>query len=71
MNKELRYKGNNPSHFFRDNTFNEMANLGWGKYCIHIKGKWAPSNNILDGDSLLSYLELIKVVLDNMEREGT
>lgn len=69
MKKGLSYLGKNPSHFFRDNTFNELADLGWGKYCLHIEGKWNPSNNILDGDSLLTFLELVKVVLDNLERE--
>ena len=69
MRRSLSYKGSNPSHYFKDIGFNELADNGWGKYCLHIKGSWRPSNNILDGDNLITYLELIKVVLDNLERE--
>ena len=46
-----------------------MSGLGWGQYCLHIDENWIPSTNILDGDSLISYLELVKLVLDNPERE--
>ena len=70
MKKGLSYKGKNPSHYFRDDSFNELADLGWGKYCLHIDGGWYyNNNNVLDGDSLHTFLELVKVVLDNMELE--
>lgn len=69
MKQGLTYKGRCPSHYFKDNSFNELEEYGWGKYCIHVTGSWCPTQNILDGDSLITYLELVKTVLDNIERE--
>jgi len=71
IKKGLTYKGTCPSHFFKDDSYNELSKYGWGKYCLHISGNWRPSNNsnILNGDNLITYLELVKTVLDNMERE--
>jgi len=71
MQKTLTYKGRCPTHYFKEDSSlfnNKLSHLGWGKYCLHIKGSWRPSSNILDGDSLLTFLELIKTVLDNLER---
>ena len=68
LKKGITYKGRHPSHYFEDHSFNELRNLDWSKYCIHLKS-WRPSSNILDGDSLITYLELIKTVLDNLEIE--
>ena len=69
MRRSLTYKGGNPSHYFKEIGLNELANNGWGKYCLHVEGSWRPSDSILDDDSLLTYIELIKTVLDNLERE--
>ena len=71
MKKSLTYKGRCPTHYFKEDSRvfnNKLSHLGWGKYCLHIKGSWRPSSNILDGDSLITFLELIKTVLDNLNR---
>jgi len=71
MKKSLTYKGKCPEHYFKEDSSvfnNKLSHLGWGKYCLHIEGSWRPSSNILDGDSLISFLELIKTVLENIER---
>ncbi len=58
-----------PGHYFQDSGFNDLSNLGWSKFCLHTKS-WKPAVDIISGDSLITFLELIKLVFDNLEREG-
>jgi hypothetical protein len=66
IKKSILCKGANALYYHKDDEFNELSEDGWGKYCLHIKGNcWKPSINILEGDNLITYLELIKTVIDN------
>lgn len=69
LKKGLLYKGSSPEHYFQNAGFNDLANLGWSKFCLHTKS-WKPTTDIISGDSLITFLELIKLVFDNLEREG-
>ncbi len=69
LKKGLLYKGKSPEHYFQDAGFNDLSKLGWSKFCLHTKS-WKPTTDILSGDSLITFLELIKLVFDNLEREG-
>ncbi len=68
LKKGLLYKGASPEHYFQDAGFNDLDSLGWSKYCLHVKS-WKPNSDIISGDSLITFLELIKLVFDNIERE--
>jgi len=66
LKKSLTYKGRTPAHMFKDNSFNELSKIGWAKFCVHPKKRaWRPSQNISKGDSLVSFLDLVRSVLDN------
>lgn len=69
LKKGLRYKGKSPEHYFQNAGFNDLSDLGWSKFCLHTKS-WKPTSDIISGDSLITFLELIKLVFDNLEREG-
>lgn len=68
LKQDLLYKGQSPKHYFQNPGFNDLENLGWAKYCLHVKS-WKPCNDIRSGDSLLTFLELVRFVLDNIEKE--
>jgi hypothetical protein len=52
------------SHYFQDRSHNPLSHKGWAWYCIHTqKASWTPRASILDGDNLLTYVELIRAVL--------
>lgn len=68
LKKGLLYKGEPPEHYFQNAGFNDLLNLGWSKFCLHTKS-WKPTADILSGDSLITFLELIKIVFDNLELE--
>jgi hypothetical protein len=68
LKKGLLYNGKSPVHYFQSAGFNDLSDLGWSKYCLHTKS-WKPTSDILSGDSLITFLELIKLVFDNLERE--
>jgi hypothetical protein len=70
MKKTLKYKGGNIPHFYDQKERNELADRGWGKFCVHIDQNWKPSVNLLEGDNLLTYLELIKTLFDNPDKES-
>lgn len=69
LKKGLLYKGRPPEHYFQGAGFNDLDSHGWSKYCLHVTS-WKPSVDIISGDSLITFLELIKLVFDNIEREA-
>ena len=67
----VRYKNRKLSHNFEDTSYNEMAGKNWSKYCLHIrKNSWKPVLDIISGDYLLTFIELINFVLNNPEKES-
>lgn len=53
-------------HFFAEgagNSDRKHINAGWGHFCVHMN-EWHPSagNDILNGHSLIAYLNLIRVI---------
>jgi len=68
LKKGLLYKGKSPTHYFQNAGFNDLSEEGWSKFCLHVKS-WKPSKDIISGDSLITFLELIQIVFDNLERE--
>jgi hypothetical protein len=65
--RDLATQSDRPiGHFFVEGTSyadRQHLDMGWGHFCIHVRS-WHPSRagNILAGDSLLTYLELISLV---------
>lgn len=70
MKKTIKYKGGQLPHYFDQKEMNELSNRGWGKFCVHIDQNWRPSVNLLEGDNLSTYLELIKTLFDNPDKES-
>jgi hypothetical protein len=61
-------------HFFVSGTSHADAQhleKGWGHFCVHVKS-WRPSPGyaITHGDSLLTYVELIRKVFHDRQRLG-
>lgn len=59
--------GRSIKHFFisgSSHADNIHLDKGWGHYCVHVRS-WHPSSGfaITQGDSFLTYVELIRVVL--------
>ncbi len=68
MDIDLRTReGKSIHHFFVSaSTHADLKHLekGWGHFCVHVKTwKPAPGQNLLQGDSFLTYVELIRVIL--------
>jgi hypothetical protein len=66
LRPDVKYKGKKIAHLFVKDSYNELRRLGWAKYCLHTTS-WNPKANIFEGDSLITYLEMIKTALDNIE----
>lgn len=64
-NKSLRTSDGQPiGHFFVNHADDQRyANQGWGHFCIHVN-EWrpAPGNRWTHGHSLVTYLDLIRMV---------
>lgn len=64
--RDLRTQdGRSIRHFFTssDYTDDEHAAKGWGHFCVYANNwKPAPDHALMHGDSLLTYLELIRVI---------
>lgn len=71
VDKDLRTVDGTPIHHFfvRDTTFNDQQHLheGWGHYCVHLAEgyKWQPSNDVKEGDNLLTFFRIIELVFRN------
>ena len=66
VDKNLRPTNGRPmTHYFEDQGhYNPYAKCGWAWYCIHpSRTSWRPSAHVLQGDNLLKYIELIRMVL--------
>lgn len=62
--------GKPPSHYFQGRDHNRLYDKNWAWYCIHAeKDNWQPSANLLKGDNLLKYIELIRAVLTKIAKE--
>ena len=62
-----------PDHYFeKQGSYNKYAHLGWAWFCLHQqpgkRGGWRPTNDIMDGDSLVKYVELIRAILSEKRR---
>lgn len=62
-------------HFFISGSSHADAQhleKGWGHFCVHVK-RWRPSSGhaITRGDSLLTYIELIRKVFHDRQRLGS
>jgi len=68
LKQGLKYRGESPEHYFQIAKHNELAHKNWSKFCIHPK-RWKPTKDIIYGDSIITFLELIQFVLDNPQRE--
>jgi hypothetical protein len=67
-------RGRTPGHYFQQQgRQNPYADRGWAWYCIHLdgspRGGWHASADVLQGDNLLSYIEVIRLVLSQAARE--
>lgn len=57
-------EGHTPSHYFQEGgTLNRYADRGWAWYCMHARGGWRATADIVSGHNLLKYLELIRAIL--------
>lgn len=65
--RDLRtHDGRKVGHFFQEGSSHAdhiHLDKGWGHYCVHVRA-WHPSSglSITQGDSFLTYVELIRVV---------
>jgi hypothetical protein len=67
-------RGQTPGHYFQEHSsHNPYADRGWAWYCMHVssegRGGWRATADILEGDSLLTYIELIRLVLSQAAKE--
>jgi hypothetical protein len=66
-------EGSSIGHFFTaggsGHTRADYVELGWGHFCIHMN-EWRPAGGIavLDGHSLITYLDLIRAVFNDRRR---
>ena len=65
--------GRTPDHYFEENdSYSKYAHLGWAWYCLHQeasrKGGWRASTDMMEGDNLLKYVELIRAILSRKGR---
>lgn len=74
LDKRLRDRwGRNPDHYFEEESrHNKYAHLGWAWFCLHQepskRGGWKATSNVMDGDNLVKYVELIRAILSCKRR---
>ena len=66
-------RGKTPEHYFeKEGSYSKHAHLGWAWYCLHQqpgkRGGWRATSDLMDGDSLLKYVELIRAILSPRKR---
>lgn len=67
-------RGRTPGHYFQEQSrHNPYADRGWAWYCVHLsgggRGGWRASADVLQGDSLITYIEVIRLVLSQAAAE--
>ena len=60
--------GRSPNHYFEEQgRYNKYGHLGWAWFCLHQeplrKGGWRATADIMEGDNLVKYVELIRAIL--------
>lgn len=71
VKKTMLLKNKILSHYLDPLPYNELLSFNWMKFRIERDGKpWMPSFYILEGDSLLTTIELIKSNLDKIADEA-
>ena len=74
MDKKLRdRRGRTPDHYFEEQgRYNKYGHLGWAWFCLHQQpaheGGWRATSDVLEGDSLINYVELIRAILSDKGR---
>lgn len=74
LDKRLRDRqGRTPGHYFEErDRNNKYAHLGWAWFCLHQQpskeGGWKATGNIIEGDNLVKYVELIRAILSRKRR---
>jgi len=74
LDKRLRDRqGRTPGHYFEEKSrYNRYAHLGWAWFCLHQepgkKGGWKATSDIMEGDNLVKYVELIRAILTRKRR---
>jgi hypothetical protein len=59
-------QGLEPTHYFQaGSSLNRYADRGWAWYCMHARGGWHATADIVSGHNLLKYLELIRAILSD------
>ena len=61
-------RGRTPGHYFeKEGSHSKHAHKGWAWYCLHqepvSKGGWRATSDLMAGDNLLKYVELIRAIL--------
>ena len=73
LDQKLRDRwGRAPGHYFEKGEHSKHARLGWAWFCLHQepskRGGWEASSNVMEGDNLLKYVELIRAILTPRKR---
>jgi len=69
LNRNIRSSTGDPiDHYFSGSYHNKFFSKGWAWLSLHIDG-WKPDANIVRGDNLLRYCDLVYLTLEGLARQ--